>query len=154
MQTISFENHTPVMSMQLKTENQYLPRRRDGKKCRAILAAVQEWESSLPGRAQDHVAQLVAEQWEKQNGRGISVNKQNLYRYLKNEGDSEKYTSYVIQLSAAIADAMPIEALDKAQQRIAELEESEKLRCAANVTIKPFMRLVIRHTTRRRQSDV
>lgn len=30
MQTISFENHTPVMSMQLKTENQYLPRRRDG----------------------------------------------------------------------------------------------------------------------------
>lgn len=83
MQTTSFENHTPVMSMQLKTENQYLPRRRDGKKCRAILAAVQEWESSLPGRAQDHVAQLVAEQWEKQNGRGISVNKQNLYRYLK-----------------------------------------------------------------------
>ncbi|MFH2639781.1 DnaT-like ssDNA-binding domain-containing protein [Klebsiella aerogenes] len=108
MQTISFENHTPVMSMQLKTENQYLPRRRDGNKCRAILAAVQEWESSLPGRAQDHVAQLVAEQWEKQNGRGISVNKQNLYRYLKNEGGSEKYTSYVIQLSAAIADAMPI----------------------------------------------
>nr|WP_260452213.1 hypothetical protein [Klebsiella variicola] len=102
MQTTSFENHTPVMSMQLKTENQYLPRRRDGKKCRAILAAVQEWESSLPGRAQDHVAQLVAEQWEKQNGRGISVNKQNLYRYLKNEGGSEKYTSYVIQLSAAI----------------------------------------------------
>ncbi len=47
MQTTSFENHTPVMSMQLKTENQYLPRRRDGKKCRAILAAVQEWESSL-----------------------------------------------------------------------------------------------------------
>ena len=46
MQTTSFENHTPVMSMQLKTENQYLPRRRDGKKCRAILAAVQEWESS------------------------------------------------------------------------------------------------------------
>ncbi len=40
---------------------------------------------------QDHVAQLVAEQWEKQNGRGISVNKQNLYRYLKNEGGSEKY---------------------------------------------------------------
>ncbi|VEB75713.1 Protein of uncharacterised function (DUF1019) [Klebsiella quasipneumoniae] len=109
MQTTSFENHTPVMSMQLKTENQYLPRRRDGKKSRAILAAVQEWESSLPGRAQDHVAQLVAEQWEKQNGRGISVNKQNLYRYLKNEGGSEKYTSYVIQLSAAIADAMPIE---------------------------------------------
>ncbi|HEO9208116.1 TPA: hypothetical protein QIF88_001960 [Klebsiella aerogenes] len=109
MQTISFENHTLVKGVQLITENQYLPMRRDRIKCRAIYTAVQEWESSLPGRAQDHVAQLVAEQWEKQNGRGISVNKQNLYRYLKNEGGSEKYTGYVIQLSAAIADAMPIE---------------------------------------------
>jgi hypothetical protein len=64
--------------------------------------------ATLPGRAQDTIAQLVAEQWEKQNGRGISVNKQNLYRYLKNEG-RQKYTSYVIRLSSAIADAMPIE---------------------------------------------
>ncbi|MDG9896476.1 toxin YdaT domain-containing protein [Klebsiella grimontii] len=109
MQTISFKNHTPMMGMQLKTENQYSPRRRDRVKCRTIFAAVQEWEATLPGRAQDTIAQLVAEQWEKQNGRGISVNKQNLYRYLKNEGASEKYTSYVIRLSSAIADAMPIE---------------------------------------------
>ncbi len=84
MQTISFKNHTPMMGMQLKTENQYSPRRRDRVKCRTIFAAVQEWEATLPGRAQDTIAQLVAEQWEKQNGRGISVNKQNLYRYLKN----------------------------------------------------------------------
>lgn len=109
MQTISFKNHTPIMGMQLKTENQYSPRRRDRVKCRTIFAAVQEWEATLPGRAQDMIAQLVAEQWEKQDGRGISVNKQNLYRYLKNEGGSERYTSYVIQLSSAIADAMPIE---------------------------------------------
>lgn len=65
--------------------------------------------SRLYGRAQDHIAQLVDEQWRKQNGRGINVNKQNLYRYLKNESGSEKYTSYVMQLSGAIADAMPIE---------------------------------------------
>lgn len=109
MQTISFKNHTPMMGMQLKTENQYSPRRRDRVKCRTIFEAAQEWESTLPGRSQETIAQLVAEQWEKQNGRGISVNKQNLYRYLKNEGASEKYTSYVIQLSSAIADAMPIE---------------------------------------------
>ncbi len=89
--------------------NQYSPRRRDSVKCRTIFAAVREWEATLPGRAQEHVAQLVAEQWEKQDGRGISVNKQNLYRYLKNESGSEKYTSYVMQLSGAIADAMPIE---------------------------------------------
>ncbi|MFM2748777.1 hypothetical protein AB8Q28_30250, partial [Klebsiella variicola] len=109
MQTISFENYTQDMAVQLKTKNHYSPTRRDSQKCRAILAAVQEWESLLPGRAQDHIAQLVAEQWRKQNGRGINVNKQNLFRYLKNESGSEKYTSYVMQLSGAIADAMPIE---------------------------------------------
>ncbi|MEI0101716.1 toxin YdaT family protein, partial [Klebsiella sp. 98334] len=109
MQTISFKNHTSMLGMQQKTENQYSPRRRDSVKCRTIFAAVREWEATLPGRAQEHVAQLVAEQWEKQDGRGISVNKQNLYRYLKNESGSEKYTSYVMQLSGAIADAMPIE---------------------------------------------
>lgn len=98
MQSINFENHTSRIAIQLKTENQYSPRRRDRVKCRTIYAAVQEWEATLPGRAQDTIAQLVAEQWEKQNGRGISVNKQNLYRYLKNEGASEKYTSYVIRL--------------------------------------------------------
>lgn len=113
MQTISFENHTAVKGMQLKTKNQYLPHRRDGMQCQKIYAAVQEWESTIPGKAQEVVAQLVAEQWEKQNGRGISVNKQNLYRYLKNEAGSEKYTSYVIQLSSAIADAMPIEVARK-----------------------------------------
>lgn len=113
MQTISSQNHTVVNGMQLKTKNQYLPRRRDGMQCQKILVAVQEWESTLPGKAQDVVAQLVAEQWEKQNGRGISVNKQNLYRYLKNENGSEKYTGYVIQLSTAIADAMPIEVARK-----------------------------------------
>lgn len=87
MQTISFKNHTPVLGMQQKTENQYSPRRRDSIKCRTIFAAVREWEATLSGRAQEHVAQLVAQQWEKQNGRGISVNKQNLYRYLKTNLD-------------------------------------------------------------------
>ncbi|HHQ2445128.1 TPA: toxin YdaT family protein [Raoultella ornithinolytica] len=109
MQTITFENTTSNNGFSLKTENHYSPRRRDSMKCRSIFEAVQEWESTLPGRAQETIALLVEEQWVKQNGRGISVNKQNLYRYLKNESSSEKYTSYVIQLSAAIADAMPIE---------------------------------------------
>lgn len=109
MQPITFENHNSHVSVQLKSENQYSPRRRDSMKCRTLFAAIQEWESTLPGRAQEIIALLVAEQWEKQNGRGISVNKQNLYRYLKNEGSSEKYTSYAMQLAPAIADAMPIE---------------------------------------------
>ncbi|HEC2582045.1 TPA: hypothetical protein R2K58_003571 [Raoultella ornithinolytica] len=109
MHHITFENTTSHNGFSLKTENQYSPRRRDSMKCRSIFEAVQEWESTLPGRAQETIAQLVDEQWVKQNGRGISINKQNLYRYLKNEGSSEKYTNYVMQLSSAIADAMPIE---------------------------------------------
>ncbi|MFU0930869.1 toxin YdaT family protein [Kluyvera cryocrescens] len=113
MQPITIEHRNSVLSSKLKTKNQYSPRRRDGMQCQKIYAAVQEWESMIPGKAQDAVAQLVAEQWEKQNGRGISVNKQNLYRYLKNESGSEKYTGYVIQLSTAIADAMPIEVARK-----------------------------------------
>ncbi|OAT52163.1 hypothetical protein M989_02700 [Kluyvera georgiana ATCC 51603] len=113
MQPFTIEHRNSVLSSKLKTKNQYSPRRRDGMQCQKIYAAVQEWESMIPGKAQDAVAQLVAEQWEKQNGRGISVNKQNLYRYLKNESGSEKYTGYVIQLSTAIADAMPIEVARK-----------------------------------------
>ncbi len=113
MQSVAFEHLNRQKTASLKTKNQYSPRRRDGMKCQKIYAAVQEWESTIPGKAQDLVAQLVAEQWEKQDGRGISVNKQNLYRYLKNENGSEKYTGYVIQLSTAIADAMPIEVARK-----------------------------------------
>lgn len=113
MQLSAFNNLNTQSPTKLKTKNQYSPRRRDGMQCQKIYAAVQEWESMIPGKAQDAVAQLVAEQWEKQNGRGISVNKQNLYRYLKNESGSEKYTGYVIQLSTAIADAMPIEVARK-----------------------------------------
>lgn len=113
MQLSTFNNLNTQQAAKLKTKNQYSPRRRDGMQCQKVYAAVQEWESMIPGKAQDAVSQLVAEQWEKQNGRGISVSKQNLYRYLKNENSSEKYTGYVIQLSTAIADAMPIEVARK-----------------------------------------
>lgn len=50
MQTISFKNHTSMLGMQQKTENQYSPRRRDSVKCRTIFAAVREWEATLPDR--------------------------------------------------------------------------------------------------------
>lgn len=42
MQTISFENHTSVKGVQLKTENQFQPRRRDSMKCRRLLDAVRD----------------------------------------------------------------------------------------------------------------
>lgn len=129
MQPSTFNHHIEPVNLKLKSKNQYSPRRRDGMQCQKVYAAVQEWESTLPGKAQDVVAQLVAEQWEKQNGRGISVNKQNLYRYLKNENGSEKYTGYVIQLSTAIADAMPIEVARKHGLKRG-LTETELVACA------------------------
>jgi len=109
MQAIPLTQHTQSLSKKLKTENQYEPRRRDNLRRQAILTAVREWELSLPGQAQDVITQLVAEQWAREDGRGITVNKQNLYRYLKNETNSSKYTAYVMQLANAISGAMPIE---------------------------------------------
>lgn len=51
----------------------------------------------------------MAEEWAKVDGRGIAVNKQNLFRYLKNEGGSEKYTAYVMHLSGSIIAVMPVQ---------------------------------------------
>lgn len=109
MQSVTYQHHNSHLAATLKTQNQFLPRRRDCIKHHAILAAVREWESSLPGQAQEKISQLVAENWAREGGRGIAVNKQNLFRYLKNEGGSEKYTAYVMQLSGAIVAAMPVE---------------------------------------------
>lgn len=109
MQSATHQHHSQRLAIPLKTENHFKPQRRDGIQHRAILAAVREWESTLPGQAQERIAQLVAEEWAKTDGRGIAVNKQNLFRYLKNEGGSEKYTAYVMQLSGSIIAAMPVQ---------------------------------------------
>lgn len=109
MQSATYQHHNQRLAGPLKTQNQFMAHRRDSFKHRSIQVAVREWESTLPGQAQEKIAQLVAEQWTKEGGRGIAVNKQNLFRYLKNEGGSEKYTAYIMQLSGAIVAAMPIE---------------------------------------------
>lgn len=109
MHSLIYSHHNQRIAAPLKFENHYEPRRRNTIRHRTIFNAVREWESTLPGQAQEKIAQLVAEQWAKEGGRGISVNKQNLFRYLKNETNSSKYTGYVMQLSHAIAEIMPIE---------------------------------------------
>ena len=109
MHSLTYPHHNRRVAIPLKFENQFEPRRRDTIRHRTIFNAVREWESTLPGQAQEKIAQLVAEQWAKEGGRGISINKQNLFRYLKNETNSSKYTGYVMQLSHAISAAMPIE---------------------------------------------
>lgn len=109
MQSLTYEHHRRPMGQQMKLKNQFTLRRRDYSRHKTLLQAVREWESSLPGQAQKKISQLVAAQWTREGGRGIAVNKQNLFRYLKNEGGSEKYTAYVMQLSGAIVAAMPVE---------------------------------------------
>ncbi|EPF3215822.1 toxin YdaT family protein [Enterobacter hormaechei] len=109
MQYITYEHNINKTNASLKSENHFRMKRRGQICCRRIFEAVREWESTLPGQAQEKISQLVAVQWAKEGGRGIAVNKQNLFRYLKNEGGSEKYTAYVMQLSGAIVAAMPIE---------------------------------------------
>jgi len=109
MQSVTYQHHSQRLAVPLKTQNHFKPQRRDSIQHRVILAAVREWESTLPGQAQERIAQLVAEEWAKADGRGIAVNKQNLFRYLKNEGGSEKYTAYVMQLSGSIIAAMPVQ---------------------------------------------
>lgn len=109
MQERAYEYHNQQFVKPLTLQNQNLPRRRDSIRCRAIHDAVREWEAGIPGQAQEKIALLVAKQWQVLCGRGITVNKQNLFRYLKNETNSDKYTGYVMQLSTAIAEAMPIE---------------------------------------------
>jgi hypothetical protein len=83
MQSATYQHHNQRLAGPLKTQNQFMAHRRDNFKHRSIQAAVREWESTLPGQAQEKIAQLVAEQWVKEGGRGIAVNKQNLFRYLK-----------------------------------------------------------------------
>jgi hypothetical protein len=108
MQSLTYGNNNQRNAVVLKTENQFQVRRRDRMKCRVVHDAVREWENTLPGQAQENIALLVAEKWEEMGGRGITVNKQNLFRYLKNESGSDKYAAYVVQLAPAIAAAMPI----------------------------------------------
>lgn len=109
MHTISFDHPNQCPPLTLKSKNQIEPRRRDNLKRMAINTAVSEWEKKLPGQAQEQIARLVAEEWKRSGGKGITVNKLNLFRYLRNESGSEKYTAYVMKLSGAIVAAMPIE---------------------------------------------
>lgn len=109
MQTLTSHDFKHAAAVSLKSKNQIEPRRRDNMKRIAINTAVSEWEKTLPGQAQEQIARLVAEEWKRTGGKGITVNKLNLFRYLRNENGSEKYNRYVMQLAPAISSVMPIE---------------------------------------------
>ena len=62
MQSVAYSHNKPRVAAAVKSQNQFKPQRRDSIQHRAILAAVREWESTLPGQAQERIAQLVAEE--------------------------------------------------------------------------------------------
>lgn len=109
MHSLQYEHPNGRINARVKSKNQIEPRRRDNLKRLAINTAVGEWEKTLPGQAQELIARLVDEEWQRTGGRGITVNKLNLFRYLRNENGSEKYNRYVMQLAPAISAVMPIE---------------------------------------------
>ncbi|HBE9077918.1 toxin YdaT family protein [Serratia fonticola] len=106
---MSFANAIRASGRRVISENQYKPSRRDHFKHKTLYEAVREWESTLTGQAQEDITKLVAKEWHRRGGRGLTINKLNLFRYLKNETGSPKYTRYVLQLATVIADVMPIE---------------------------------------------
>ncbi|MFJ5389475.1 toxin YdaT family protein [Pectobacterium sp. CHL-2024] len=81
----------------------------------AVRDAVDAWQKTLPGRAQEAIALLVVEEWKRRGGRGLQLgdsarnNKQNLFRWLDNPFNSKRYAGYIEQLAPIIADVMPIE---------------------------------------------
>jgi predicted Abi (CAAX) family protease len=78
MQSATYQHHNQRLAGPLKTQNQFMAHRRDNFKHRSIQAAVREWESTLPGQAQEKIAQLVAEQWAKE-GAAVSRSISRIY---------------------------------------------------------------------------
>lgn len=50
MQSVAYSHNKPRVAAAVKSQNQFKPQRRDSIQHRAILAAVREWESTLPDR--------------------------------------------------------------------------------------------------------
>lgn len=53
MQSATYQHHNQRLAGPLKTQNQFMAHRRDSFKHRSIQVAVREWESTLPGQAQE-----------------------------------------------------------------------------------------------------
>ncbi|QNK30677.1 hypothetical protein HF675_13565 [Serratia sp. JUb9] len=97
------------------SENQSGFHRRGTVKPYAVRQAVEEWQATIPGKAQETIAKLITDEWLRRGGKGLQLgvsernNKQNIFRWLDNPHCSQKYMGYVMQLAPVIADVMPIE---------------------------------------------
>lgn len=113
--SLTFQDVTRAGGQRVISENQSLSRRRGSIKPDAVRLAVDEWQRSLVGKAQETIAQLITDEWFRRGGKGLQLgnsarnNKLNIFRWLNNKYRTEKYAGYVLQLAPVIADVMPIE---------------------------------------------
>ncbi|EOT1929928.1 toxin YdaT family protein [Serratia marcescens] len=112
--SLTFQDVIRAGGQRLSSGNQSSVRRRTVKPD-AVRQAVEEWQITLPGRAQETIAKLITDEWFRRGGKGLQLgdiernNRQNIFRWLDNPNRTEKYAGYVLQLAPVIADVMPIE---------------------------------------------
>ncbi|PLY37334.1 hypothetical protein F164LOC_10110 [Pectobacterium carotovorum] len=112
MHTQTYQDDNYAKSGLLKSRNQS---RQSVSAHAAVREAVDAWQKTLPGKAQEAIALLIVEEWKRRGGRGLQLgdsarnNKQNIFRWLDNPFNSRRYAGYIEQLAPIIADVMPIE---------------------------------------------
>jgi len=115
MQSLLFQNDNTQFHRKLISKNQSVFTNRGGIKFAAIREAMNVWQESLPGKSQETITTLIVSEWHRRGGKGLNLSgslqnaKQNLFRWIDNPRNSEKYERYVSTLLPVIADVMPIE---------------------------------------------
>ncbi len=90
MHSLTYQNHNTGNASPLISIYQGVPR--NTSKLDRIRDAVRAWHKATPGAAQDHISQLVAQEWMAQGGRGLLLagskhnTKQNFFRMVNEPG--------------------------------------------------------------------
>lgn len=107
MQTHSYQDGSSGQTPALISIYQKAPR--NSSKLTHIRAAVRAWNKATPGAAQNHISQLVAEEWFARGGRGILLagskhnTKQNFFRMVNEPGPkNDKNLMMLIPVIAAV----------------------------------------------------
>lgn len=115
MQSLLFQNDNSQFQRKLISKNQSVFTNRGRIRFAVVREAVNVWQESLPGKSQETITRLVVTEWHRRGGKGLNLAgslqnaKQNLFRWLDNPRNSEKYERYISTLLPVIADVMPIE---------------------------------------------
>lgn len=126
MQAIPHTQHNHMPVKKVKSENLNAQHRRDAAVAQKLLMAIEAWECTLTEeQRQATITSLVAAKWQEQGGRGITITKLNLYRYLRNPDFSARYTRYALALQPAIIAALPLEIARQFGWRMDEKTDAE-----------------------------